>query len=314
MDEQNEVHKVDINIHTPESKDEYILLKRRKKRMRQIEIIIWFCFAGAVYIYPIAKSTAYMNAPYHMEGFRYTFTYFVSYLFDNYYLFVLFSILIFLFPILFNLIFGLYPLESIRVKGNRKIDSPYDDSGDSSIKIENIKLDGATIDYKLICINESKAIADKIYKRSGVYLLAGSLIAFIGIGIFYSPIFANTNSIPNDLSQRILDYLPRFGALFFIEFIAFFFLRQFRVMHEEYRYYEAIKRQRQDNFNLLLLVEKYGEKTELLKLIVESHGNINVGKLGKDETTHILESQKITNQDMDIFSKFIELAKELKGR
>jgi hypothetical protein len=140
----------------------------------------------------------------------------------------------------------------------------------------------------------------------------GCLIAFIGVAIFYSPIFQNTTS--TDISQRLLDYLPRFGALFLIEFIALFFLKQYRIMLEEYRYYEAIKRKRQDNFNLIELVETHRDNLELLKLLTENISQTVITKLVTGETTEILETQKLVNHDMDMFSKFTDLIKEIKSK
>src|SRR5688572_3181010 len=94
--------------------------------------------------------------------------------------------------------------------------------------------------------------------------------------------------------------------------IAFFFLKQFRVMHEEYRYYEAIKRKRQDNYNILPLIEKYHNNPEMIKIVLEIYNDHSNGKLNKEETTQILETQKIISQESDLLGKFIEFVKEAK--
>ena len=178
--------------------------------------------------------------------------------------------------------------------------------------VENDEKPLSELTYVENCINESKNIAERVFSRSGVYLLVGCLVAFTGVAIFYSPLFSITSSI--DVTQRLLDYLPRFGALFFIEFIAFFFLKQYRIMLEEYRYYEAIKRKRQDNFVLVELIEKYKDNPELLKTLVDKVNQSTITKLANGETTEVLETQKIVNQDMDIFSKFTDLIKEIKSK
>jgi hypothetical protein len=218
--------------------------------------------------------------------------------------------LLLLIPILFNLIFGKLPIEYLNSKreGVHKIN--IQDSRNINVVIQQPKSEDLNEDYNLQCINESKTIAEKIYTRSGVYLLVGCLIAFIGLAIFYSPIFPKSSSA--EIAQRLLDYLPRFGALFFVEFIAFFFLKQYRIMLEEYRYYEAIKRRRQDNLNLVELINTYKDNIDLLKLLTENLSQTVVTRLSKGETTEILETQKIVNQDLDIFGKLTELVKEVK--
>lgn len=220
--------------------------------------------------------------------------------------------LLILTPVLFKLIFGKLPLEYLRSKREGTQEIKIQDSQNINVIVQQQTNEEKLEKYNLQCINESKAIAERVFTRSGVYLLVGCLIAFIGVAIFYSPIFQQTNS--TDITQRLLDYLPRFGALFFIEFIAFFFLKQYRIMLEEYRYYEAIKRKRQDNMNLIELIETHKDNIELLKLLTENISQTVITKLSNGETTEILETQKIVNQDMDIFSKVTDLIKEIKNK
>lgn len=234
-----------------------------------------------------------------------------NFIMDFYNQFLLVALLL-LIPILFKLIFGKLPLEYLRSKRESGHEIKIQDNKNINVVIEQSKIENIVEDYNLLCINESKAIAEKIYTRSGVYLLVGCLIAFIGLAIFYSPIFPKSNS--TEIAQRLLDYLPRFGALFFVEFIAFFFLKQYRIMLEEYRYYEAIKRKRQDNLNLSELINTYKDNVDLLKLLSENFTQPVITKLSKGETTEILETQKIVNQDLDIFAKLTELVKELKKK
>ena len=220
--------------------------------------------------------------------------------------------LLILTPVLFKLIFGKLPLEYLRSKREGTQEIKIQDSHNINVVVNQQTNEEELEKYNIQCINESKAIAERVFTRSGVYLLVGCLIAFIGVAIFYSPIFQQTSS--TDVTQRLLDYLPRFGALFFIEFIAFFFLKQYRIMLEEYRYYEAIKRKRQDNLNLIELIETHKDNLELLKLLTENISQTVITKLSNGETTEILETQKIVNQDMDIFSKFTDLIKEIKNK
>lgn len=278
-------------------------LQQEKKNLRKasynrlLELYVWV-FIATLAMFPVI-----------FYSFRYRMyeDFFIKF-YDQF----LVGVLLILIPILFKLIFGRLPFEYLRTKKDGSEDIIIEGVKAPNIIIHHLSQEDKVEDYNLQCINESKIISEKIFARSGVYLLTGCLIAFIGVAIFYSPIFLKTTS--TDISQRLLDYLPRFGALFFIEFIAFFFLKQYRIMLEEYRYYEAIKRKRQDNFNLIALIENHKENLELLKLLTEKISQSTITKLSNGETTEILEAQKIANQDLDIFSKFIELLKEVKGR
>lgn len=231
------------------------------------------------------------------------------YLLEFYNQFLL-GVLFFILPTLFKLIFGKLPIEYLRSKREQNQDIRIE--GDKNIVHIHQDAKNELKNYLEICIEESKSISERIFTRSGVYLLVGCLIAFTGVAIFYSPIFEKSKA--TDITQRLLDYLPRFGSLFFIEFVAFFFLKQYRIMLEEYRYYEAIKRNRQDNFNFIDLIDKYMKSPDVLKIVVDKMTQNNISKMTNGETTEILETQKIVNQDLDLFAKVSEMIKTIKEK
>lgn len=270
---------------------------------RQIEVATWIILAMLACVYPIAHLLS--------AGIPITVSNFILF----HYEFVFLSVFLILLPILFRLIFGFFPLEYIRVKKKIKTGIIVENKSDSPITLTYTEPDIPTEDYRKVCIKESKAIAERIFTRSGVYLLSGILTALAGIMIFYSPLFVHSSPSSATITQRLLDYLPRFGSLFFIEFIAIFFLRQFRIMHEEYRYYEAIKRKRQDNLNVLSLLDEHKDNIEIIKIIVQLYSEETaIGKIKKDETTQMLETQKILNQQSDILGKMVDVLKLTKEK
>ena len=272
--------------------------RRKITYNRVLELYVWIIVAMLV-TFPILYSS------FRYSGFHEDFIF----EFYNQFLIGVFLILV---PVLFKLIFGKLPFEYLRSIREGKHEINIQNSENVKVFIQDLTSEESVEKYVIQCINESKNISEKIFNRSGVYLLVGCLIAFIGVVIFYSPIFQTTET--KDISQRLLDYLPRFGSLFFIEFVAFFFLKQYRIMLEEYRYYEAIKRKRQDNHNLVNLIENHKDNLELLKILTENISQLATTKLSNGETTEILETQKIVNQDLDIFSKLVELIREIKTR
>jgi hypothetical protein len=284
-----------------------------------LEKFVWLLLAIAVVIYPFADTIRFAA---YEAPLAPSFSYYLQYFIASHFMFIILSLLVFLFPYIFRLTFGAYPFMYLRFRQYKSKHYSHHLNLDSVIVESSVKKESlqgvqemSGVNYAGNCIEESKQIAEKIYTRSGVYLLAGVIIAFTGIGIFYSSFFAKSNASSTSAAQMLLEYLPRFGALFFIEFIAFFFLKQFRVMHEEYRYYEAIKRKRQDLYGQILLLQQFKDNPDLSKQILDKFADPKtIGNLNKDETTQILEAQKILNQDMDVFSKLIELVKEVKTK
>jgi len=222
---------------------------------------------------------------------------------------VMFSLL----PLLFRQVFGELPFEYVRKSRSKQRAIEIKGSNNNIVITEDIYKQLKKKQIILNHIEESKEISQKIYSRSGAYLLIGCLIAFTGVAIFYSPIFGQVINEKRDISQVLVDYLPRFGALFFIEFIAMFFLRQYRIMMQEYRYYEGIKRERQDEFRNIQLFKKFSSDPNLLsqlhKILKLKQTRCN---LKNGESTELLELEKITQKDLDIIGKFTDIVSKMK--
>ncbi|XOI97572.1 hypothetical protein ACMX2M_16760 [Paenibacillus polymyxa] len=244
-----------------------------------------------------------------------------SYFFENYTNF-LFSTFTFIFPILYQLIFGQLPLESIRNQrkktllkhSNRQVsksesvqeDKVIESSNESrsSNSLEETELEIFLIDQ----IKQSSEIANKIFSRSGAYLLIGCLIAFGGVMIFlYYGSIGEQNSY--DLQSLMIQFLPKLGSLFFVEFVAIFFLKQSKLMMEEYRYYDKLKRIRQDNLSIIKIVKENEGKNNVETILEHCNFERNPRFLAKDETTEILEAQRLLNEERDPLEKIIELIK-----
>ena len=163
----------------------------------------------------------------------------------------------------------------------------------------------------LIYLNQAQEIADKMYLSSRTYLTFGSFIAFVGV-IFLT---VSINSVKSDQLKSfaftgavLLEYLPRLGIFLFVEAVAFFFLRLYRANMEEYRYYEAIKRQRENQVAILKIVGIYSGNVELMDKIIDKCAfNDNPNKLGQNETTQLLEANKLSSKEADLLDKILEI-------
>ena len=136
--------------------------------------------------------------------------------------------------------------------------------------------------------------------------MIGVLIAFTGLVFFYTQTINSGASSKESWLTQLGILAPRFGVLFFIEFIAFFFLRQYRSAMEEFRYFEAIQRRREETFALIRFMKEEEGKIDI-KLLIESENFFSTaGKLAPGETTELLESRKLTKDEIDIFTRIIE--------
>lgn len=232
--------------------------------------------------------------------------------------------IILIFPIIYKLIFEVLPIKGIGIwikeaRKKEKIQSEIRNTKKTEINVKRTDIPvlenkpSSKLDYMEQLAENAEKFAKKLFLRSGVYLLIGSMIALIGITYFSLQRF---DILENEKTTEIfLSYLPRFGALFFIEFIAFFFLKQYRVTMEDYKYYETIKRQYEYNlFKLKFLLQENENKTEITDKILNSLDfELIPNKLSSNQSTEYLESKKYSNEELKIFEKIIENIKPTKN-
>ncbi|MEM9156105.1 MAG: hypothetical protein AAGB13_13905 [Cyanobacteria bacterium P01_F01_bin.33] len=226
--------------------------------------------------------------------------------------------IVFLFPILFRLIFDQLPFELLRQRLRSRSNTPalaksevvpdavYNDHTDVLLQNYQVLADiNSPSELLARYATSSGRVAQKIFTRAGVYLLIGVLVAFSGLGFFY----AQTTSIQEIADWRSLlpDLVPKFGILFFIQFIAFFFLRQYRSAMEDFRYYEAIQRRREELLALIRLYAVSEQEIDITKLLADQHFYSTAGRLTKDETTEVIEARKLEKDEMVLFEKMIEI-------
>ncbi|MDB4991198.1 MAG: hypothetical protein JWN04_6376 [Myxococcaceae bacterium] len=160
----------------------------------------------------------------------------------------------------------------------------------------------------------SDKLAERIFARAGVYMLTGVVIAFIGLAFFYAETLSLSKvdkglPLEAQLAQQLGLLVPRLGILFFIEFFAFFFLRQYRSAMDEFRYFEAIKRKRQEIHALVHIMQAARSRIDMADVAVLVEGGTFFSTtpiLAAGDTTELLETKKLTKDEIDLFAKLID--------
>jgi hypothetical protein len=323
----------------------------RQNRQRRIdtlyrrfnEMILWFLFAGVIGFRALSAlgmpNDSVIRYSNEVNFFR------IRAWVLNYYFDLILSILVLIFPILFNLVFGVFPIESIRAKvSDRKMnksllqtngfDAGKDNFDTEKRELGNLrdKILGEIEELKILrdpplkslqkeidvlagYLVKSDKISNSIFSRANSYLFIGSFIALIGVLFFYFQsvdIAAELSKAKTAMNNSLLllEILPRVGVLIFVESIAFFFLRLYRRNMEEFRYYDALTRQRENQYAIFKLAEEHKGNIDLFeKLINLCAFNANPNKIAQGETNSIIEIEKAIGKDSEIFDKLIELVK-----
>lgn len=221
------------------------------------------------------------------------------------------AILIIIFPIFFRLTFGAFPLESIFVSFRRiesikgTFESPFEQVGPVN-QTRPTMAQNANDDYLLGLALSSRHLAKTIFSRAGLFLLVGVFFAVSGLLFFYmNTVSGSTTELANQ-NTVIISLAKHFGILFFIEFIAFFFLRQYRSAMDEFRYYESLQRSREETYAMVKLIEEKGEKVDVFKLVENCGFRSGAEKLDSGQSTDLLESKKLAKDEAEIISKIVE--------
>jgi hypothetical protein len=157
-------------------------------------------------------------------------------------------------------------------------------------------------------------LAERIFKRSTAHLFAGGMIAAVGIVVF---LVRNSQLTSTSEWKEVLRILaPGFGILFFIELIAFFFLRQYRSAMDDFRYFDAVRRSREESLVILKMFAENPNEVSTTDVLAAMSIYSSAGKLGKDETTEMIEVRKMHRDETFVFEKLAEIwgaLKDIKG-
>ncbi|MDT0355027.1 hypothetical protein RJO15_04530 [Herbaspirillum huttiense F1] len=257
------------------------------------------------------------------------------------YLDFLLAILVALFPVLFRQIFGRLPLESLRRtlalrERMKHADVPLTTSAPegevewslklpfAQLEVNRAEVEASIDSRKSTELAEASAtklfayyalssgvLAQRIFNRAGVYLLTGGGIAFSGLAFFYLQTGELVRQSSDSLSLLIA-IAPKAGILFFIEFVALFFLRQYRSAMDEFRYYESIKRSREETLVLLRLGKDSGKEFDPVEFAKSGYFFSKAGTLENGQTTEILESRKLEKNEIELLDKVIEVVSNSK--
>lgn len=297
-----------MSLKLDELKDDFKMVVDRERQSRDLELVLWCCasigiLGGGLIDLVSGKSFVVVMTERYSE--------------------IIIALAVLVFPALFKLIFSAFPFETIRHNRSLKGNPNYLKSSTFALRMKKAEASvlagvNESVDLKNFSASElfsqyalsSRKLSQNLYSRSGVYLLVGVAVAFSGLVFFYIETLTNSTAVG---MQLVIILAPKFGILFFIELVAFFFLRQYRSAMDEFRYYEAVKRKREEILALIQLTFESGKGAEVLELVRNgcffSEGKV----LGKDQTTEIIESRKLERNELEILEKVIDVVSRSKS-
>jgi hypothetical protein len=136
--------------------------------------------------------------------------------------------------------------------------------------------------------------ADSLFSRSTLLLSGGVIMAFIGVGIFYV-------TLPETRGDETLtSYWPKVvrptGVLIFIESIAWFLLRQYRALVEDYKWFYRLYLKRANYLAAIRILETENVRPEDMFIAASLIQEDYSGRLKSGETTESLEVLRLPEE------------------
>jgi hypothetical protein len=163
-------------------------------------------------------------------------------------------------------------------------------------------------------VQTAAAIANALYDRSTLLIVGGIVMAFVGVGVFYA-------TVPemHDVAS-LTAYLARVvrptGILIFVEAIAWFLLRQYRVQIEDYKSFYRIYLRRANLLIALKTIASARSDPAQVALAAAFLQDDQSGRLSKSETTESLAALATVepNPVFDLFKDLVTQITPSKGR
>lgn len=221
-----------------------------------------------------------------------------------------------LIPLAFTLVYRVTPLQLVIRRLSNADKSSIDGISELIKKKEASEIKEQTKEeiaenFLQSLVYSSSSLARDIFSRGSLYLLFGVIFSLSGLFFFYTQVQIVPDSI--DFKIYLLSLAPKFGILFFIELISFFFLKQYRVTMDEFRYYESIKRSREETLAIVKIISINNSEIDYITLLDKLKFSSNVGKLESGQTTEMLESRKLDKNELDFLAKVVEVVAKKNG-
>jgi hypothetical protein len=153
--------------------------------------------------------------------------------------------------------------------------------------------------------------SEELYFRSTLLLTGGIVMAFIGVVVFYVSLPDPKYTSEPQASSYIVSAVRSTAILIFIEAIAWFLLRQYRSLVEDFKTFHKMYLKRANYLISIKILEKQASPGAELAVVMSLLSEDFTGRLKNGETTESLEMHKTPDQN-PIFSLISNVADTLK--
>jgi hypothetical protein len=195
----------------------------------------------------------------------------------------------------FSIVLALTIITMLRSFSNTRVDLKEIVTVETSVPVEQSARPEEIVSRMEAQVAAADVRAESLFGRSTLLLGGGIIMAFVGVSIFYL-------TLPEVAGQLQLDsYLAHsvrsVGVLIFLESIAWFLLRQYRTLVEDYKWFHRLYLKRANFLVAFGVLDKKEVRPEDIFLAASLLQEDLSGKLQKDETTEANERLRVPDDN-----------------
>jgi hypothetical protein len=164
--------------------------------------------------------------------------------------------------------------------------------------------------YLVTDVDRALTRSEQLFSRSTLLLVGGVVMAFVGVGVFFASL-TEVNAVSPDqnivvsstpINRQLFLAFKSTAMLVFLEAIAWFLLRQYRALIEDYKSFYRYYMRRANYLAAFKMVSHQADKVLIGRLVETLLSEDLTGRLKQGETTELLEGQRanrcnVTNGD-----------------
>lgn len=169
-------------------------------------------------------------------------------------------------------------------------------------------------EYLAFLIKDSKFLANTVFKRAISYFVFALLVSSLGIVLFFIRNH-DTKELSDSIYKFIFTLFDRFGMPIFVETVAFYLFRQFRITMDDFKYYNRISIVRESYLILIKLFKNDLTNESLDKILPRLDLYFDPDIVSKEQNSKTAEIRKATTDELNFLQSlisFFNVNKDLK--
>jgi hypothetical protein len=201
-------------------------------------------------------------------------------------------------------------------------------------------MSSSTENYLVTDVQRALSRSEQLFSRSTLLLVSGVVMAFVGVGVFFVSLTEVSTVITSAVagppsaeaavvqsSSNVMSWLQTIGSrqlfltfkstamLIFLEAIAWFLLRQYRALIEDYKSFYRYYMRRANYLAAFKLAAEHSNQKLMGDVVETLLAEDLTGRLKRGETTETLESQRVIEPNFaeTVVAKTSEVAQRAFG-